>query len=81
MAMHQTVNLQDLGSNPRGGAQVPGSSPGWGASMKGIIMEKEIQEIDFTNGTEMPELTAAQICSLENPEYCEACQQYNRKHG
>ena len=54
--------------------QVPGSSPGWGASMKGIIMEKEIQEIDFTNGTEMPELTAAQICSLENPEYCEACQ-------
>ena len=37
-------------------------------------MGNNIQEIDFTNGTEMPELTAAQICSLENPEYCESCQ-------
>jgi hypothetical protein len=35
---------------------------------------KKIQEIDFTNGAEMPELTEAQICSLENPEYCESCQ-------
>jgi hypothetical protein len=37
-------------------------------------MEKDFTDIDFTNGTEMPELTPAQICSLENPEYCESCQ-------
>jgi len=38
----------------------------------------ELQEIDFTNGAVAvtKEFTAeeALACSLENPEYCEACQ-------
>jgi hypothetical protein len=37
-----------------------------------------MEDIDFTNGAEAKteELTAEEIlaCSLENPEYCEACQ-------
>jgi len=33
----------------------------------------ELPTIDFTNGVELtPEEVLA--CSLENPEYCEACQ-------
>jgi hypothetical protein len=37
-----------------------------------------MEDIDFTNGAEAEtkELTPQEIlaCSLENPEYCEACQ-------
>jgi hypothetical protein len=38
----------------------------------------ELQEIDFTNGvvavTRKFTAEEALACSLENPEYCEACQ-------